>query len=84
MIIQRVSLWSGRLQAMDLPITPAQLQAWIDGEVIQSAMPDLTPEQREFLISGMTAEEWAEMSQAMPETEQRSDLHSRSHQRHKS
>tara|TARA_Y100000296_G_C5069800_1_gene204279 strand:- start:387 stop:548 length:162 start_codon:yes stop_codon:yes gene_type:complete len=43
---------------MDLPITEAQLQAWRSGTVIQKAMPQLTPEQREFLITGTTTDEW--------------------------
>ena len=31
------------------------------GKLIQNAMPDLTAEQREFLISGTTPDEWAAM-----------------------
>lgn len=30
--------------------------AWQDGELIQNALPGLTPEQRETLISGMCVE----------------------------
>jgi hypothetical protein len=36
-------------------------QAWEDGQLIQYAMPHLTVSEREFLISGVTDEEWAEM-----------------------
>lgn len=38
---------------MDLPITQHQLDRWQAGELIQHVMPELTAEQREFLISGL-------------------------------
>ena len=62
MRIARMSLWSKKTHTMDLDITPEQLAAWRDGMVIQQAMPHLTATEREFLISGMTQEEWEEMS----------------------
>ncbi len=45
---------------MDLPITQEQLDAWRGGKLIQNAMPDLTPAQREFILTGATPEEWNE------------------------
>lgn len=43
----------------DLPITEQQLRDWLDGsQLIQQVMPHLTTEQREFLMSGATQEEW--------------------------
>lgn len=38
--------------AVDVPVTDAQLAAFHGGELIQKAMPNLTPGQREMLISG--------------------------------
>ena len=38
-----------------------QLDRWRGGELIQRVMPHLTPEEREFLISGSSSEEWDEM-----------------------
>lgn len=35
--------------------------AWKDGALVQDAFPDLKPEQREFLISGITPSEWEAM-----------------------
>jgi len=32
--------------------------SWIQGTLIQNAMPYLTADQREFLISGLTPDEW--------------------------
>ena len=35
---------------------------WTQGEMlIQNAFPYLTPDEREFLITGITKEEWAEL-----------------------
>jgi len=45
---------------MDLPITQEQIDLWENDHVlIQNAMPQLTPDQREFLMTGYTAEDWA-------------------------
>lgn len=43
---------------MDLPVTQHQMDRWEAGELIQNVMPNLTAEQREFLISGTTPAEW--------------------------
>lgn len=45
---------------MDLNVTEAQLDRWEAGELIQDVFPDLSPDDREFLMTGVTAEEWAE------------------------
>ena len=34
---------------------------WLNGELIQNAMPDLSPEEREMLISGVCPECWQKM-----------------------
>ena len=39
----------------------AQFEAWQNGELIQNAMPDLTPTEREQLISGLFPKYQAEM-----------------------
>jgi hypothetical protein len=43
---------------MELNITEEQLAAWRDGMLIQTAMPQLTPDEREFLMTGISKEEW--------------------------
>ncbi len=58
MIITRTSQISGKAHSMDLDITKEQIEKWENGEVIQKAFPNLTADQREFLISGTTKEEW--------------------------
>jgi len=48
---------------MVLNITMDQYDAWQGGELIQNAMPNLTADEREFLMTGITPEEWAVMSE---------------------
>ena len=59
MLISRVSIITGKVHEMDLPITSSQLAAWLArADLIQNIFPDLTPAQREFLQTGTTPEEW--------------------------
>jgi hypothetical protein len=61
MLIQRTSV-SGKVHEMEIPITFDELCNWAKGwMVIQQAFPNLTTAQREFLLSGMTQEEWDEI-----------------------
>jgi hypothetical protein len=39
--------------------------AWKEGEFAQNAFPDLTAEEREFLISGTTPDEWEDIFKDM-------------------
>ena len=60
MEIIRKSPFSGKINSLDLDVTGEQLERWMAGELIQNAMPHLTPDEREFLMTGITSEEWAE------------------------
>lgn len=60
MKITKTSPFSGVSHTLDIPVTEEQLHKWGNGMLIQNAMPNLTPDQREFLMTGITAEEWAE------------------------
>jgi len=61
MIIERRSHVSGIVRSMDLPIQPEQLEAWRMGQHAQKAFPNLTPAQREFIMTGCTEAEWDSM-----------------------
>jgi hypothetical protein len=61
MLITRTSRHSGIVRTLDLPITQEQITAHAAGALAQHAFPNLTPGQREFYMSGITDEEWAEM-----------------------
>ena len=62
MLFSMRSMFTGKINQMDLPVTPEQINEWkISGRVIQKALPMLNADQREFLISGTTPEEWYEI-----------------------
>lgn len=61
MEIKRISQYSGKENKMDLPITLEQLIRWKSGELAQRVFPHLSMAEREFLITGMTPEEWDEL-----------------------
>jgi hypothetical protein len=60
MKITMQSAMSGNINTLDVAITHEQFSAWIDGALIQEAMPHLTASEREFLLTGITSEEWDE------------------------
>ena len=51
---------SGNINTLDVAITHEQFSAWVDGALIQEAMPHLTASEREFLMTGITPKEWHE------------------------
>jgi hypothetical protein len=61
MLITKRSRWSGKVNTREIPVVEAQLKAWRSGELIQVAMPNLSPDDREFIKTGYTPEDWAEM-----------------------
>ncbi len=61
MKITRTSQATGKINTMDLPVTDKQLAAWHSGTFAQDAFPDLNADEREFIMTGITPEEWNEM-----------------------
>ena len=61
MEITRKSAFTGRVRTRTLQVTHEQLAQWEAGELIQVAMPQLTDDEREFLQTGATQEEWDAM-----------------------
>jgi len=61
--VSKASLLSGLRHTMVLDITIDQYDLWQGGELIQKAMPNLTADEREFLMTGITPEEWADMAE---------------------
>jgi hypothetical protein len=59
MRITRKDPFSRKTNTLDIPCTEEQLKAWRNGVLIQNAMPNLTPDEREFLMTGITADSWA-------------------------
>ena len=61
MQIVRTSRISGNTNVMDIDITQAQLDAWVDGSMLQDVMPDISADEREFIMTGITPDEWDAM-----------------------
>ena len=45
---------------MEIDVTEHQLESYEEGIHIQRAMPNLTADEREFIMTGITSEEWDE------------------------
>lgn len=59
MQITRKSVISGIQRTMDIPVNPEDFMAWQAGHGnIQDLMPYLSTDHREFILSGITADEW--------------------------
>lgn len=61
MIIIRKSPITGKINEMDIDVTEEEMDKWRSGVVIQRAMPNLTPDEREFILTGCTSEDWDNM-----------------------
>ena len=56
--ITRTSMLSGEINSMELDVTQEQLDLWQGGKLIQNAFPHLNADEREFIKTGITAQEW--------------------------
>ena len=61
MKIKRISPISGITHTMDLDVTTNQLVAWEKGELIQNVFHHLTPDEIEFIKTGVVSDEWDQM-----------------------
>lgn len=62
MLVTRTSMLSKKTHSMDVDVTQEQLErienSYITKELIQNIVPHLNPSDREFLMTGITEEEW--------------------------
>lgn len=59
MLVSKISQLSGKLHIMDLNITVEQVDSYSSGKLkVQDAFPHLKAHEREFILTGITAEEW--------------------------
>ena len=61
MIVTKKSILTGKVRQREIDISSAQLKEWEEGALIQNVMPDISVNDREFLISGITQQEWNEI-----------------------
>tara|TARA_Y100000385_G_C12964555_1_gene581260 strand:- start:454 stop:618 length:165 start_codon:yes stop_codon:yes gene_type:complete len=52
---------TGMINTMDVAVTEVQIARWQGGMLIQDAMPDLSVDEREFIMTGMTPADWENM-----------------------
>lgn len=58
MNITRVSPLTGEEHTLRLAVSQVQMDRWEMGEYVQDVFPHLTASEREFIISGITEDEW--------------------------
>jgi hypothetical protein len=59
MLITKISPVTGKETTLDIPMTQQQYARYIKREsFVQDIFPELSVDQREFLISGCTKEDW--------------------------
>ena len=61
MLITRTNPFNGEVNTLNIEVTDEQIQAYMDGALIQNAFPNLSADDREFIMTGITAESWEEM-----------------------
>lgn len=67
MQVTKRSALTGDQHTLEIAITPQEWDRWKGGELLQNVCPHLSADDREFLISGSTKEEWdAYMNVAAP------------------
>ena len=66
-IVIKQSAVTGHTNSMELPVTLSEIARHEQGELAQNVWPDLSPDHREFLISGVTPEEWITLFDSVEE-----------------
>ena len=61
MLITKTSPFSGNTNVMEIDVTQEQIALWESGTLIQNAMPNISADEREFIMTGVTPEEWDSM-----------------------
>jgi hypothetical protein len=63
-LFTRKSAWSGKINTLAIAMTQEQYEELMspNHRHLQDLLPHCTPEQREFLISGVTPQEWRELT----------------------
>jgi hypothetical protein len=60
MLVRKTSILSGVERVREMDVTQEQLQRWASGEKVQNVFPHLSADDREFIMTGVTGEEWEE------------------------
>ena len=69
MEITMASAATGNVNTMTIDVTEQQLADYVaSGKCIQDALPHLSADEREFLMTGITPDEWDELFGELDET----------------
>ena len=60
MLIAKTSSLTSKTHQMEIDVSDKQIALWMEGALIQDVMPNLTPDEREFIMTGITPAEWDE------------------------
>lgn len=52
---------TGKVRTLDIDVTEEQIKEYNAGALIQDAFSNISPDEREFIKTGVTSEEWDEM-----------------------
>tara|TARA_Y100001970_G_C14250821_1_gene871730 strand:- start:3228 stop:3428 length:201 start_codon:yes stop_codon:yes gene_type:complete len=58
MLITKTSILSGKTRTKEINVNQSQIDKWVAGMLIQNAMPEISVDDREFIMTGITPEEW--------------------------
>jgi len=61
MLITRKSPYTGKINQMEIDVTQEEIDAWQRGKLIQNAMLRASADEREFIKTGYTPEDWDAM-----------------------
>lgn len=71
MKIARLNPLTGDTVEREIPVKPEDLERWENGEgLIHDIMPYVSPEDREFLMTGITPEQWQDIFNGDEEDEE--------------
>jgi hypothetical protein len=71
MLITRRSIITGEENQMEIDVTQKQLDSYfVEGLLLQNAFPNLSPDEREFIKTGITPEEWNDYFRGLDEEEE--------------
>ena len=59
--IEKTSPITGKVNSMEIKMNPNDYVSWKNGTNIQDALPYLSVDEREFLITGLTPGDWEKM-----------------------
>ena len=60
MLIAKTSSLTSKTHQMEIDVSDKQIALWMEGALIQDVMPNLSPDEREFIMTGITPADWDE------------------------